>query len=762
LATILVVDDVAVNRELLTTLFGYVGYDLLEASDGQDALRVMQDQVPDLIFTDLVMPNMDGYEFLRSLRSNPRFCQIQVVVYTATYLEAEAAELARRAGAFCFLRRPAEVEVLLATAEAAIAAPLPVVEAFTDVAFATEHRRLLTDKLAQKITQLEEEITRRSLSEQRLVLALGAAQLQVWDWDAVTKRVTRVSMENEATQPTVSVQPFVFEDTLPSIQSSDRANVEAVIANALKTGDPFSMRYHIFDKDGNLRGREVQGKFQLDEAGEVVRGIGTQLDITARAAAAKERELLAALVENSPDFIGSVNLEGVHQTVNPAGRRMIGLEESAVLSDLNMFDFLHGDSHQYASEVVLPANMATGEWRGELLFKNQVTGKPIPCECRAFTVKSEDGAIQSLAIIARDITDRKETERELADRLAQLTAFRRIDVAISSSADLRLTLEIVVGEIRAMDDVVAADIYLCYGPQQNPELATGLPTDSDPRLALAELAVRNRVRVERPSTATHARGIGIVEAVPLISKGFVKGVLVVKHHSVSVSRFLEALAGQLAVTIDGAQLFEDLERSRSDIVSAYDETLEGWARALDLRDKETEGHSRRVTEITMQIARAMKVNREELPHFRRGALLHDIGKLAVPDAILHKPGALTPEEWHIMRKHAEHAFEILAPIEFLRRSIDIPYCHHEKWDGTGYPRGLKGKQIPLSARIFALADVWDALRSDRPYRPKWSFDKALDHIKSQAGTHFDPEILDVFVDLIQASRGIEGTDGVQG
>ena len=191
------------------------------------------------------------------------------------------------------------------------------------------------------------------------------------------------------------------------------------------------------------------------------------------------------------------------------------------------------------------------------------------------------------------------------------------------------------------------------------------------------------------------------------------------------------------------------ERSRADIehqrlLTAYDATIAGWSLAMDLRDKETEGHTRRVTELTVLLARELGVNDVEIQHIKRGALLHDIGKLGVPDSILLKAGKLSDEEWTIMRKHPIYAFEMLAPIEYLHPALDIPYYHHEKWDGTGYPRGLKGEEIPLAARIFAVVDVWDAITSDRPYRAAWSREKALNYILENSGSHFDPKIVEIF------------------
>jgi putative nucleotidyltransferase with HDIG domain len=210
---------------------------------------------------------------------------------------------------------------------------------------------------------------------------------------------------------------------------------------------------------------------------------------------------------------------------------------------------------------------------------------------------------------------------------------------------------------------------------------------------------------------------------------------------------METMAQQAAIAIDNAMLYEDLQRTNVELTVAYDATIEGWSHALDLRDHETEGHAKRVTEATLHLARAVGMPEAELVHVRRGCLLHDIGKMAIPDEILFKPSALDEKEWEIMRRHPVSAFEWLAPIAFLRPALDIPYCHHERWDGNGYPRQLEGEQIPLSARIFAVVDNWDALRSDRPYRKAWTDSQVISHIQSLTGTFFDPSILRIFMDM---------------
>jgi putative nucleotidyltransferase with HDIG domain len=228
-----------------------------------------------------------------------------------------------------------------------------------------------------------------------------------------------------------------------------------------------------------------------------------------------------------------------------------------------------------------------------------------------------------------------------------------------------------------------------------------------------------------------------------------------KEAKVEVAQRLKAEADlqRLHSALEGLvqERTQALAASNKELAQAYDATIEGWSHALDLRDKETEGHSQRVTHMTLQLARAMDISETELVHVRRGALLHDIGKLGVPDGILLKSAPLTDEEWILMKEHPTFAYQMLHSINYLGQALDIPYCHHEKWDGTGYPRGLAGPQIPLAARIFAIVDVWDALRSDRPYRPAWLADKVRNHIEALSGTHFDPAVVKVFLEIFRLS-----------
>lgn len=246
--------------------------------------------------------------------------------------------------------------------------------------------------------------------------------------------------------------------------------------------------------------------------------------------------------------------------------------------------------------------------------------------------------------------------------------------------------------------------------------------------------------------------------VPLILKDQVVGAVQIFSNRLDAFTqddlsLVSTLASQFAGASNNALLYrkaqmEIMERRRAEeeIIQAYNAAIEGWSRALDLRDKETEGHTQRVTDLFISLARFFHFAEDELVQLRWGALLHDIGKMGIPDQILHKPGPLTQAEWAVMKKHPELAYQMLLPIRYLHSALDIPYCHHEKWDGTGYPRGLKGEAIPLAARIFTVVDVWDALNSDRPYRLAWSKERAMAYLRAQSGTHFDPQVLQVCLD----------------
>ncbi len=483
------------------------------------------------------------------------------------------------------------------------------------------------------------------------------------------------------------------------------------------------------------------------------------------------------ILNSAGEGIYGMDLEGKATFANPATERMVGWKADELIGN-KLHKIIHHSKPDgtpyppeecriYAAYRDRKVHSVDDEvfWRKDgTSFRVEYTSTPI----------IEDGKLAGAVVTFRDITERRQAERQIYQQMQRLAALRDIDMAITSSLDLRASTKIILDEVTKQLSVDAADFLLLNPFKMTLEYAggRGFRTDALKHTSLpmgqgyaGHAALERRtIRISNLSVkgTDFARAPLLVEegfveyfSVPLISKGHIKGVLEIFHRSpLSPDQewmdFLEAMGTQAAIAIDNAEMFTDLERSNTELILAYDTTLEGWSRALDYRDKETEGHSQRVTELAIKIARAMGLSEEEMIHIRRGALLHDIGKLGVPDNILLKPGKLTVEEWVMMKKHPGIAYELLAPIPFLRRSLDIPYCHHEKWDGSGYPRGLKGEQIPLAARIFAIVDVWDALRSDRPYRPAWPKEKTMEHIVQLSGSHFEPKVVEVFLSLVKS------------
>jgi PAS domain S-box-containing protein len=359
-----------------------------------------------------------------------------------------------------------------------------------------------------------------------------------------------------------------------------------------------------------------------------------------------------------------------------------------------------------------------------------------------------------------------------SNRRREAETLREAISALSTSLELEKVLEIIMNSIEQVVPFDSASIFLLEGDQLRIMMARGLPnldkiinqtfpaddglfseTLRNGHLLILEDA-QNDPRFNQWGETSYVRGW---MAVPLIARGEVIGYITLDSRKPAAytqeqATLAQAFANQAAIAIQNARLFEGIQNSLRELNQAYETTIEGWSRALDLRDRETEGHTLRVTDLTIKMAGAMGFSEEERMHIRRGALLHDMGKLGVPDRILLKPDSLNDEEWEIMRMHPLYTYQMLAPIEYLRPALDIPFSHHERWDGSGYPRGLKGEEIPLVARIFAVIDVWDALTSDRPYRPAWNQKATLEYLKKNAGILFDPEVVKIFLSLWQEGK----------
>ncbi|MCJ7433093.1 MAG: PAS domain S-box protein [Anaerolineales bacterium] len=503
--------------------------------------------------------------------------------------------------------------------------------------------------------------------------------------------------------------------------------------------------------DKQLRGKRQQAEKALREAEEKYRSIFNGA--------------LEGIFQSTPD--------GRFITANPALARMWGYEtpEELVSSITDIASQVYADPQcrdKFARMMEMDGEIHGFEYQarckdGTLMWASE----------NAHVVRDASGTILHYEGSIEDVTERKRAEEKLSEQLDQLQLLRAIDTAIISSVELDSNLQLIIQKTIEQLHIDAAAILLLDPKTQTLNFATGQGFHSNAlQFTCLEIGKGTAGSVAQERKTIHISNLqetntnpALTQAlkdegfiayygIPLIAKDQLLGVLEIFHRASLPTdpdwlSFLETLAGQASISIDNATLFSDLQKSNTELVLAYDATLEGWSYALDLRDNETEGHTLRVTELAVKLSRAMKLSEDEILHIRRGALLHDIGKMGVPDSILLKPGKLTAKEWIVMRKHPTYARDMLSRIEYLRAALDIPYCHHEKWNGMGYPQGLKGEEIPLAARLFTVIDVWDALSSDRPYRKAWKTNKIIEYIKNETGKYFDPRMAKLFLAMVK-------------
>ncbi|WP_298821075.1 PAS domain S-box protein [Chloroflexus sp.] len=521
-----------------------------------------------------------------------------------------------------------------------------------------------------------------------------------------------------------------------------RANVYEQMAQANTQGILFET-WHL-RRDGSKFPVEVSST-GADIEGERVL-LSVIRDISERRQAQAEIEQLRVALNATAQAIVITDLNGVIEWVNPAFTTLTGYTAAEAVGQSTRI--LRSGRQDKAFYAALWNQILSGQtWRGELVNRRK-DGSLYVEEMTITPVRLNSGEISRFIAIKHDVTERVQREQQ-QNFLNQLSEAMR---AARNRAELTQVI------IRQLTAVVPAQLLTLWR-----ETANGWQVEQ----ACGEIrwldGLSSRVSALLPTIASLSlwrepmnddgqRELIVVPArcVDCDRRHTSGAIVLICAEALPQSTFnlLMAIADRISNALHRTELFEQIQRTNAELRAAYDATIEGWARALDLRDHETEGHSRRVTRLTVRIAERMGLSGEELVHIRRGALLHDIGKIGVPDAILNKPGPLNDEEWAIMRLHPTLAYELLQPITFLAPAIDIPWCHHEKWDGTGYPRGLRGEEIPLAARIFAVVDVYDALTSDRPYRPAWTSEQALAYIRDQAGRHFDPRVVAVFVEVL--------------
>ena len=477
------------------------------------------------------------------------------------------------------------------------------------------------------------------------------------------------------------------------------------------------------------------------------------------------------LVDNSQDLICTHDMEGRILSVNPFAEQTLGYPTGEVLK-MNLRDIMAPQSQKYFRRYlsnIRRQGIATG-----IMVVQTINGKERIWEYRN-TLRTEGVEEPVVRGMARDITERKQAEEELS-------TLYELSRALAEANELDQVLDLVnrrtVESVRTTFSRIAlleGDEFVTRSAYPIRVLDHELFVGS--RNLISAMPYCQRVVQQNEPVILHSSNAEVSNEesaallldfaqtlclIPLRVHDFalhssrILGLLMVgesrkderEPFTAEKMRLTRSIGDQAAIAINNTRLFYDLESSNINLSRAYDATIAGWSAAMDLRDKETEGHTLRVTEMTLRLAKRMEVSEQELIQVRRGALLHDIGKMGIPDRILLKPDKLTDEEWEAMRLHPTYAYQLLKPITYLSPALDIPYCHHEKWDGTGYPRGLKGLDIPLTARIFTVVDVYDALTSDRPYREGWSREKTLEHIRELSGSHFDPQVVGAFLKMV--------------
>lgn len=739
-STILIVDDEPDICETLENLLSLQGYNLAFANSGSEALARAGELTPDLILLDVMMPTMDGFEVCRRLRADPLLAEVPIIIITAL-ANAESRLRGIKAGADDFLPKPFDPAELLAR-----------VRTITQL---NRYRRLHMERAKFK------RVIELSPNGIMIVDALGKVRLA----SPTMLRLLGVECEED----------IVDTKMLTFVEPTHRKHCAAFLDVVIKTAPTVASRETLFVRlDGKSFPVEMDaGYFEWDgqpAAQIVVRDITERK--RAEEALRRERDMTQKYLDVTSVILVALNEKGEITLMNRTGHNILGYKEGE-LEDKNWFDTCLPVHAREKTKHFFQQLMA-GQIESYKTYENSIltkSGEERTVAWHNTVIRDETGRISGTLASGEDITERKRAQEQVQRQLQRLATLRNIDLAITASLDLKTILNVFLDQVTRRLHLDAATVLLLNPRTQTLEYAAGrgfrMKAIVNPPLRLGvsyagRAALQRRIisvpdLLQAKEDYERARRLeeeGFISyyAAPLIAKGQVKGILEIFHRATldpepEWLEFLEALAAQAAIAIDNAELFDSLQRANAELSQAYDATLEGWSRALELRDKETKDHTRRVTEMTLRLSRAMGLSNEELVHIRRGALLHDIGKMAIPDGILLKPGPLTEAEEEIMRKHPIYANEMLSLIPYLRPALDIPYCHHEKWDGTGYPRGLKGEQIPLAARIFAVVDVWDALRSDRPYRPGWPKEKARAYIRAQAGEHFDPRVAITFLEL---------------
>lgn len=609
--------------------------------------------------------------------------------------------------------------------------------------------------------------------EEQLSLAINAANIGFFNRDLLSGK-TKLSSEWKRQlgyqEYEIQDDDFEFEFRLhPEDKEKTIRKINSVIDS---DENHYEITFRLKHKNGDYRWMLSRCSIRRDENGKALEMVGCHVDITdlkefEQALVINERRF-RILAESSQDAITLFDKESKFEYINEAGSKITGLDNSNVIGKHPDEVFAKNKWTEQLindlEQVILTEKPVSRISHWPTSLKNN--GNKLVLDWRLTPVRNLKGEVDWVLGIARDSTNLMETEAALRKSEEK---FRRI----FETSGLGISLTDLSGNFLSGNPAILE--MLGYSQKEYSQLNirdVTHPEDVSMNVKMIEdykEGLRDSFSVEKRMMRKNGEVFwaNLISTLvrdefgkPLFTIGMIEDITSRKRAEEKEALAQQELQDLLAKADQSRQallsLIEDqkvaenrLKKLTSDLIIAYDSTLEGWSHALELREQETAGHSRRVVNLALTIAQKLGVSGDDLMQIERGALLHDIGKMGIPDSILLKPGPLTEEEWVIMRKHPVYAYNLLSKIDFLKPALDIPYSHHERWDGSGYPQGLMGKEIPLAARIFAVVDIWDALSSDRPYRLAWKRKDILAYIRDIAGKHLDPEIVDIFLSVIE-------------
>ncbi len=781
-ASVLIVEDDAIQVARLKQILIQTGYRVSGlAATGEEALEAVLAQKPDAILMDIRLRGaMTGIQAAAEIH---RLADIPVIYLTA-YTDEDLLQQAKLTDAYAYLAKPVRDRELRASLEMAL------------YKHATEKHLQHLNQILRAVRDVNQLITHehdaQRLMDKACQILLGVPGHRfVWIGQAagdrlkpiahagdgrelimhkVTSATPEQGLKLPGTEAAHTRRVVVCHDMLhderyaPWWEEIERFHFSSTVAIPILHEESLFGVLSVYSDQTNIFGAE-ELDLLLELTGDIAFGLKA-IDRDAERQQAEQtiresEERFSTIFHASPIPILIIRLtDGKFVDVNDAYQNLSGFRREEVIGraapDLNQWVNLES-LHQL--EMMVREQGAVSDFEAKLRAKSGLIHDTL-----ISVVPIEVNGVPYVINLTYDITARKQHENELK-------AIGSLSSALRSAPERAEMLAVIVEELAALLnwDTVSVEIIdpltgdavteaahgsweALIGTRQ--KSGTGINSIiSQTRQPYVTNDLKNDPNLAYPEW-THKDIHGGIGA-PLIAKDHLIGFLWVGRKtemSESDVRLLVSVADMAANAVYRVTLYEQSQKDAADLSMAYDSTLEGWSHALELRDQETEGHTRRVVQMTVNLAQAMGVDPSELENTRRGALLHDIGKMAIPDSILLKPGTLNDREWEIMRRHPEYAYEFLEPIAYLRPIIAIPYCHHEKWDGSGYPRGLAGEEIPFTARIFAVVDVWDALRSDRPYRTAWSYEKTLKYIVDLSGKHFDPQVVQAFLKLLAGEK----------